>query len=158
MAEKPFTQGYIDYDRGVEIRTHHLSGVDIFMYVDEPGVYLSAHGTQVSEQMARECGYPVDDQVRQRELKKKLKAAHDAIYQEMAQGEENSIVVCEKDGFQIVDIGLGRHQIMSPDGDKLTDVPLPLEQAQAVLQQLVPDKEAPKHVVDKPTGSAQTRR
>ena len=139
----PFPQGHIDYDRGVHIRTHHSTGVDVYMYVDTPGVYLSQHGTPVSEDMARQAGFPVDEQVKARELQRRLKAAHEAVYAEMNAGEAAQKVVEERDGFTIVDIGLGRHVIKSPDGDQLTDIPLPLEQAQAVLAQLVPDEKAP---------------
>src|SRR6266699_464625 len=117
----PFPQGYIDYDRGVHIRTHHSTGVDVYMYVDNPGVYLSAHGTPVSEALAREAGYPVDEQVKQRELNKRLRAAHAAVYAEMNAGEAAQEIVEERDGFTIVSIGLGRHIIKSPDGDQLTD-------------------------------------
>lgn len=140
--QKPFPQGYIDYDRGVQIRTHDISGIDIYMYVDDPGVFLSAHATPVSEEMAKQAGYPVEELSRKRELKRQLKLAADAVYAQYNEPQQEQIVVATSpQGFTIVDIGLGRHHIMSPDGDKLTDNPLPLEQATEVLAALDPQPE-----------------
>lgn len=136
----------IDYDRGVHKRTDLVSGVNIYMYVDDPGVYYNEHGTQVDEQLARQAGFPVDEQVKKRELKKRLKAAHDAIMKELQVAAETKVVVKEKKGFSIVDIGLERHQILSPEGDVLTEHPLPRAEAEKVLDMIVPDdeKEEPK--------------
>lgn len=131
----------IDYDRGVHKRTHNSTGINVYMYVDDPGVYLNEHGAVIDERFAREAGFPVDEQIKQRDLKKRLKAAHDAIMKEMQMAAEEKVVVEEKNGFQILDIGLGRHNILSPDGDVLTDHPLPLEEAKKVLNMIAPDEQ-----------------
>lgn len=127
----------IDYDRGVQKR-HHGSGLEIYMYVDAPGVYLNSHGTEVSEALAQQAGYPTEDLGRQRVMKERMAQATEAIAREMGIAPKEKKVVKEKGGFKVIDIGIGRHQIEDPDGAVLTPQPLPLEQATRLLEELVP--------------------
>lgn len=131
----------IDYDRGVIISQHKQTGMDIFMYVDTPGVYLNAFGTPVADKLAKEAGYDVEKFGKERVKRERMKAATDAIEQELAIVNDQGVktVVEETEGFKIIDIGLGRHFVEDPDGNKLTSVPLPLEQAKVLLRQLVPN-------------------
>lgn len=140
----------IDYDRGVMKMDDAATGVSVYMYLDDPGRYLNAHGTEVGVDLARRAGFDVDKQVKERQLKKRLAEAYAKIHSEMQMGEASRIVVREKGGFAIRDIGLGRHELVSPDGDVLTDPekPLPLEQANALLDQLVPDEKVEEAVAE----------
>jgi len=52
--------GNIDYDRGVVKRIHPNLGVDVYMYRDDPGVFLNAFGTEVDVELAKSCGFDVD--------------------------------------------------------------------------------------------------
>lgn len=137
----------IDYDRGVYIQVHNSTGVDVFMYVDEPGIYRNAYGTEVSADLAKEAGYDVERLGKERARFERRAAALDAIDKELEHEDARAMkeVVAEKGGFKIIAIGLGRHQLEDPDGQTLTAAPIPLEQAQVLLNRLVPDpKEEPK--------------
>lgn len=130
----------IDLDRGVHMRSHPASGMDIYMYVDDPGVYLSAHGNQVDDKLAEASGFPVEEFAKKRRIKLALAAAHDKVLQELQESEGTHNVVAEKEGFQMVDIGMDRFQVLSPDGEALNTHPLPKHDAEILLEQLVPDK------------------
>ena len=51
----------IDLNRGVTIKSDPSTGARIFMYKDEPGVFLNAHGAVVAASLAARCGFPVKD-------------------------------------------------------------------------------------------------
>lgn len=130
----------IDYDRGVHIRGVDAIGLDVYMYVDSPGVYLNAHGSEVTEAIARQAGFPVDDHMKQRRLKERMASAMQKIKEEMdAQGEEKEVLIT-RDGFSVLGIGLDRYQVLSPEGDVLTKAPMSKAEALIVFDQLVPEK------------------
>jgi hypothetical protein len=132
----------VDYDRGVIIRVHDLSGTDVFMYVDEPGIYMTAHGGKVSDQFAAEAGFDVDLLAKERKRIDLKRKANEAIDQEL--NDQNNLseeVVEERNGFKLVSIGLGRHHIKDPEGNRLTSSPLPQEAAEKVFNSLAGEKE-----------------
>lgn len=129
----------IDYDRGVTIRKDEKTGVEVFMYKDTPGVFLSIQGTEVSAELARMAGYSVDKLLKQREMRRLLSVAEAEIRARLETAEESAKIVLEKGGFTVLDIGLGRHRVLGPDGDPITNEVLPLEQATLLLDQLVPE-------------------
>jgi hypothetical protein len=135
------TMRNIDYDRGVLIRVHAQTGMDIFMYADQPGVFLNAHGTEVTPLLAQQAGYDTDKLVKERKKRERMAEAMAKIEREMdGQDEVESKIVEERDGYKIMDIGLGRHNLVDPDGDNLNTIPLPLEQAKLLLDSLIPVK------------------
>lgn len=149
----------ISYKRGVIINMDPRTGVEVFMYVDDPGVYLSAHGTPVAEELARAAGYDVAKFAKERKLKERLKQAHASIQKELemeSAKSDNRIVVKEKSGFKVVDIGIGRHIVQDPEGNVLHVGHLTGEQALILIDQLVPDPppEPPKvkgpHIIKTP--------
>lgn len=127
----------IDYDRGVIINNHQASGMDVFMYVDTPGVYLNAHGTEVKESLAQEAGFPVERYARERLRRERMTKAMQAIDAELASIGTVREVIAENKGFKAVHIGLGRHRVEDPDGGMLTDQDLTKEQAELLLEKLV---------------------
>lgn len=141
----------IDYNRGVMKLQDNATGVSVYMYLDDPGVYLSGQGTEVDISLARQAGFEVDKQLKQKLLKERLATAMAGIQAELETGEKDQTVLLERDGFKLVDLGLGRHQVLSPDGDSLVPNPLPKEQATLLFEQLVPKaKPEPKAKVQKP--------
>lgn len=73
----------IQRNRGCHIR-NLPSGGQIAMYVDDPGVYYDARGVIASDALAREAGFPVDEDqkaravvLKRREFERKLAAAAD---------------------------------------------------------------------------------
>lgn len=139
----------IDYDRGVLLRYHEGTGVEVYMYHDEPGVFLSAHGTPVAESFARQAGFEVDELMKRRRIKERMAVAMKQITDEIEIAESKAIVVKEKGGFAIVDLGYDRYQVHSPDGDNLTPSPLSRAQSELLLDSLAPDEEVPAEVAVK---------
>lgn len=126
--------GNVDYDRGVIIINHATTGMDIFMYVDEPGKYFNAHSAPVSEQLAKEAGYDVAKLGKERLKKDRKEQAFQMIEQELSS--ENDVkeeVVSEKNGFKVVATGAGRHHVVDPDGNRLSRFPLSKEDATKLM-------------------------
>lgn len=132
----------IDYNRGVLKKVHNKLGVDVYMYKDTPGVYLNAYGTEVSEALAAEAGFDIETLGRARLKRERMAQAMAAIEQELNPevGAGERKLVEERGGFKIMDIGLGRHIVEDPDGNKLTAAPLPLETAKVLLERLTPNE------------------
>lgn len=126
--------GNIDYDRGVIINTHQLSGMDVFMYVDDPGVYLTAHGRPVAENLAQQAGYDIEKLAKDRVKKARKMQAMSIIDNELSdESDVREDIVEERNGFQLLTTGGGRHHVVDPDGNRLTMTPLPLESAQQLF-------------------------
>lgn len=130
----------IDFDRGVHVRTNTLvGGVQIYMYVDSPGVYYDAFGHEVSEELAEGAGFDVENLRKKRLLAERRAQALKTIEDEFRAAEEGEqLVVRERGGWQLVDIGAGRFIIKDPDGNNINPVPLPRQSADALLEQLTP--------------------
>lgn len=132
----------IDFDRGVIIRTHILSGMDVCMYRDEPGVFLNAFGKPVSDAIARDAFGQArfDELVRRRQFRAKLKEAERAIEAEMATAAKaEKRVVRKADGLCLVDVGNDRYIIEDADGNRLSPQPLPKDTANKVFEKLADD-------------------
>lgn len=138
---------HIDYDRGVIIKIHQQTGMDVFMYADEPGVFRNAFGTEIDASIAKEAGFDTDRLVKEKVKRERLAEAARSIEQELALADDEGKkdVVSERNGFKVIDVGLGRHFVEDPDGNRLTLHALPLEQAKGLLEKLVPKgiKKAP---------------
>lgn len=135
----------IDYNRGV-VKNVHPSGVAVYMYVDTPGVFINAFGTEVTVELAKSSGFDTDPLLRKRAYNERVNEAMANIEAEMTSGEARREPVMERDGFKVLDIGLGRHDIEDPDGNKLNTLPMPLEQAELLFNQLAPKDGSPVEV------------
>lgn len=130
----------ISYARGV-LKNRHPNGIDIYMYLDTPGVYLTGHATPVSEKMAGEAGYDTVAykslrirQTREKEFLSKLDL-------ELAAGLSVRRVIAEKGGYKVIELSKDRHQILGPDDKPLSPMPFVLEEALNILNELSPDEE-----------------
>lgn len=120
----------VDYDRGAIIMSHPGSGMDVFMYADSPGKYFDAHLNTVPEKLAQEAGYNIEQFSKERVRMERKAQASAIIDQELA--DDNDIeetVVKKRNGFSVVSIGLGRHNVRDPDGNILNVHPMPKESA-----------------------------
>lgn len=136
----------VDYDRGVIIMTHPGTGMDVYMYVDSPGIYINANELPVPEAIARESGYNVEALAKEK-LRMERKAQAGAIIDKELSDEANTQEeeVADRNGFKLVSIGMGRHNVKDPDGNSLNAHPLSLEQAQKLLVAMAGDEvKAPK--------------
>lgn len=126
--------GNIDYDRGVIINTHQSSGMDVFMYVDDPGKFLNAHSKVVSDEIAGEAGYDITKLAKDRVKKERKEQAMSMIDAELADDKDVvQEVVAEKNGYKIITTGLGRHHVIDPDGNRLNSFPLLPEAAEKLM-------------------------
>lgn len=135
----------IDLDRGVMMTSYQ--GVEIYMYLDDPGVYLNAYGTEVPESLARAAGLDVDKFSKQHMRKVRMAAAQKGIEDELAileQNEGNHRVVKTVKDFKLVDVGLGRFKVEDPDGNALTKEPVTRALGDKLLIALADAEEKPK--------------
>lgn len=137
MAERA-----IDYDRGVLINTDAISGMDIFMYYDQPGVYLNAHGVPVPEALAKSAGFDVEFYSKEKVKRDRMAAAKAVIENDLKDAKDETGEKIDLDGgYSIVGIGLGRYMLKDPDGNTLTETPLSKEHALSVAKLLAQPKD-----------------
>lgn len=122
----------IDYDRGV---THkrHPSGLDVYMYKDQPGVFLNAFGREVTPDLAAAAGFDVDRLLKEKTKRERMALAMAAIEEEF-EGEAKQVK--SKGEFKAVHVGFGRHNVLDADGNKLNPRPLTKEEALKLLEQM----------------------
>lgn len=134
----------INYDRGVQKRKHTASGVDVYMYFDEPGVYRNAYGHPVSEVLAKQAGFDTETLTKERIKRERMASAMAAIEAELGSDAQKATldVVLERGGYKVVHIGLGRHNVLDPDGNKLNSIQLPEQEAIKLVEHLAPDAES----------------
>lgn len=133
----------INFDRGVIFAEDPASKVNVYMYVDEPGIYRNAFEHIVSDDLARAAGFDVEKYAKDRLYRERMAAAKEAIEVELSKASE-VVEVEERGGFKVLDIGLGRHNVTDPEGRVLNAEPLPKDIASALLKRLVPGAAAKK--------------
>ena len=133
----------VDYNRPLIKKIDQSTGIEVYMYMDLPGVYYNTFESQVSEALAASAGYDVALFGKQKRRREQLVVAMDAIDAQLDLQEDNGQkeVVVDRGGFSVVHIGLGRHIIEDQDGGKIVDRPLTLDEAKAALEKLVPKAE-----------------
>lgn len=136
----------IDYDRGVVFQTHPSTGMNVYMYKSEPGKYINAYGSPLSEKIAQEAGFDTVKYGKEKLKRERMAVAMGAIERELEAVEDAKVEpVYELGGFKIMDIGLGRHNVIDPDGNQLNATPLSREIADILVKELNPKtEEAPK--------------
>lgn len=128
----------IDLDRGVHMNSHPTLNMDVYMYVDDPGVYLTAHGDLVPKEIAEAAGFPVEKHEKAHNIKTAMAAAMAEVMTKFG-GEDGPKLHMERGGFKVMNIGMGRYNVHGPDGDLLTKAPVPKEQAELLLAHLAPE-------------------
>lgn len=137
MAERK-----IDYDRGC-LKMIHPLGIEVYMYYDEPGMYMNAYGTEISEDFAREAGFDVERLGKARKRKELFAAAHQGVLDQLAQDDAGvHDVVRERGGVSVVDIGIGRFVIEDADGTRLSPAHMSKEAALNLLDRMIPEEKA----------------
>lgn len=116
----------VDYDRGVIINNHPGSGMDVYMYVDEPGHFMNAHLHRVPDEIAREAGFNTDLLAKERLRLERKAQAGKIIDQELEdEASTEEVVVDTRNDFKLVTIGLGRYNVKDPEDNILNAHPLP---------------------------------
>lgn len=142
----------INYDRPTIIKMVPSLGMDVFMYKDNPGYYLSAHGKPVPDEIARSAGFDVERLSRLKNRKLAIQRATDAIGTEMdALDKAARTSVYSAGSYRVVDIGADRHQIEDTDGNNLTPhQTLSLDMAKKVADQMAEAEAAASPAPDVP--------
>lgn len=125
----------IDLNRGVMCCREKHTGTYCYMYLDQPGVYLTEQGTELSEDFAAQCGFEVEKYAKDRKKAEKLAAAMAAIDAEVA--DKASVVLEEAAGYQLIGLPLDRAEIIDSDGKKVTTTALSTAAARVMMKALV---------------------
>ncbi len=127
----------IDLNRGVVHR--ETSGVEVYMYKDDPGVYLNAFGLPISEDLAKRAGFDIERFRRGHAFKDHMAKAEEQWKAQKGVADEAAHeTVIERAGWKVNHISLGRHHIYDPDGNRITTTMVTREEALDLLDALVP--------------------
>lgn len=132
----------IDVNRGVEIRKERASGIKVYMYINEPGVYLNEHGKPMTEEFAERAGFEVGTHAKQK-LKRERMAEFMSkleIELELANSTEEEKILVQRGGFKVVAKPLGHADVVEIEtGDRMNpDAPLNEQEAMMLLEALAP--------------------
>ena len=129
----------IDRNRGVTIRTDPNTGAQVFMYKAEPGVFLSAFGTVVSDRLARTAGFDVKTLTRERDKRTAMAKSLEKIEAEFDDGNKagQRKVVTDIKGFKLLKLPYGRYSVEDPEGNVLNTKHMTKEEATTFLNDMV---------------------
>lgn len=136
--ENDTRQKAIDLNRGVTIHRHPATGMQVFMYKDQPGYYLNAFGKPIPEQMAEQAGFPVAMLRKMRDKYQRMADAKELIEREFAAISTTRDLVENRDGYKLFTRGAGRFEVEDPDGNVLNEAPLPEATARFLLDSMAP--------------------
>lgn len=129
----------IDFDRGVMIRKHNATGTSVFMYFDQPGQYMNAHGGPVSEALAEQAGFDIAFYGKRAEKIRKMAEAERAIEAELAlDADAPEVIIVQHEGYKVIALPANMARVVAEDGDALHPTPLSVEAAVELFYHLVP--------------------
>lgn len=139
----------IDLNRGVRMSKDHVTQLEVYMYFDDPGVYLTPQGHPVPEEVARSAGFDVDVYKKAHDKKSRMadfQAMLDSEYGDAAE----RVVLEERDGYKLVEVGtLGNVMVIDDEDRPLVATPLPADIGRTLFNKL-----APPPLVEKPAKAA----
>lgn len=137
MAVQGKLIGKIDYDRGVTFSVEPSSGMNVYMYDNEPGVYRNIHGLIISAELAKKAGFDIEKYGKEKIKRERMAIAMSAIEAELEHvPEAKKTPIRTKCGFKIMDIGLERYNVEDPDGNVLNTVAMSKPIADTLFDQL----------------------
>lgn len=124
----------LDLNRGVITKFHPRNGMKISQYIDSPGVYYTDTAELVPPELARQAGFNVEKDMRNKLKNERLAAAKRQIELEMRQ-EEDAIAeaLSGKSGFDVRHVGGGQYALFGKDGKQLTRVAMTKADAELLL-------------------------
>lgn len=133
----------LDLDRGVTKRKHP-NGFVVAMYKDAPGHFLDTHGRELTEDLAKQAGFDVDNLITERRKQEKMQEARAQIEREFeSQSEEiERLLDARTEKYEVRHVGGGRYGIYDDEGNRLTQKPMTRDEAENFVDRL-----------DLPTGS-----
>ncbi len=129
----------IDVNRGVMIKKHPL-GFLVYMYMDQPGVFLNAFGKEVPSEIAKQAHFDVAVLEKQKLKRERMAAAMTSIELELelANESDEQVILWERGGYKVVEMPLGNAFVYDDEGNKLNPMPIPRQEAKVLLDHLVP--------------------
>lgn len=127
---------------GVQHRLHP-AGMMIYMYYGRPGRYFDEHGKEVAAEAARQAGFPVDEQLRQRRKEEAMTIAQTKIAEDFEKMGITEELLIQRGGYKIVRAGEGLFNILDVEDGSRYNVNGPIGEslARSVLDALVPPEE-----------------
>jgi hypothetical protein len=125
--------------------THRLGpgGISIYMYNDDPGIFLNERGAPVSDHFAAMAGFDVEGLTRARQKKLAIAAGVKAVEDSFADVTSQNIIR-ERAGYRLVEIAKGHFAIhfieADGKGSPLTSAALPEKAAQKLFDELAPEE------------------
>lgn len=132
--------GGIQRNRGCHIRNHR-SGIRVIQYLDEPNSYYDGNGKPVTEEVAQQAGYNVDEDRRNKALlQKRRKFERDLVTGEATQDERSiaELIQANESKIEIVPIKgkQDRFALVDGEGRRITKVPATIEEAKLIYRQI----------------------
>ena len=135
--------GPIDENLGVIVKFVKKSGIEVYMYKREPGIYRTRSGDLIDKKIAFEAGFRVEELDQKRVMLQRKADAFAAIDEEFSSSVEEKVLV-SGGGFEAVRVGpatLGRYIIRGPDGKQLTEGFVNQKEARRLISKLAPKEE-----------------
>lgn len=112
----------LDLNRGVKTK-FHPSGMSVNMYLDDPGVYLTASGDPMDAELAKQAGFDLERMNLERVKQLKLKAYREQLDRELQSEEDNlAAAFSQSDKHDVRHIGGGQYAVFDKDGKRVTKV------------------------------------
>lgn len=103
---------------GVVCRRDPETGADVFMYRNEPGVFYSANGLEVSPILAKKAGFDIERLAKARE--KQVKMREFEANWNISASEVTKRIIKERNNFRLVDLGDNRYIVEDTEGQNMT--------------------------------------
>lgn len=132
--------GPLDMNRPLMYCTHKASGARVFMYLDDPGLYLDQHGRPFPEEAAKEAGFQVERYRKQRIMQKERAKFEEAMKAELKISDDVETYL-EKGSLRIQHYPETGMAFLERDGERLYATPIPLSTAVTLFNQFVTAEE-----------------
>ena len=134
----------IDIDRPTTIRKHKDSGMYVYMYKDEPGVYLSQHGDVLPEKIGALVGFDVKRLAKERDRREKMAEFSAKVSKELALAEasDEPDIVATRGDYSVIALPGGHANVVSGSAGKLNQTPLSMPLAMELLGALAGEEES----------------
>ena len=134
----------LDLNRGVLVKFHPVNRMQVAMYIDRPGEYLTETGEAIDAKFAKEAGYDVAKDLRKKVANEKL-AAYKAQLDAEMRAEEDALAqaMTDKSGHDVRHIGGGQYALFDKTGKRLTKVAMTKADIEMLVGTVVTDPNDP---------------
>lgn len=137
MAINPANGIKIDLDRGVRLSKDPRTGMEVYMYLDSPGEYLTPQGSHCPDAVAAAAGYDIESLGKEKIKREKLAEFQRQLDVEFS-GEADRTVLAERGDFKLVEVGTNGNVIITDNDKSLTALPMPRSLGEELFEKLAP--------------------